>query len=74
MAEKKRVSAEDLDIDVGSRREQDLFDWLMCVILFSKPIQQELAGAAFQVLKKHKVHSPEALKKARSQRRGYFRA
>lgn len=64
MAGKKRVTAEDLNINIGSRQERDLFDWLMCVILFSKPVQQELAGEAFQILKKHKVDSPDGLKKA----------
>ncbi|MEX2505638.1 MAG: DNA methylase [Pseudohongiellaceae bacterium] len=64
MAGKKRVTAKDLNIKVDSKRERDLFDWLMCVILFSKPVQQELAGEAFKVLRKNKVDSPNGLKKA----------
>lgn len=68
MAEKKHVTAKDLNIKIASKRERDLFDWLICVILFSKPVQQELAGAAFQELKKHKVDSPDGLKRAGWQR------
>ncbi len=68
MADKTRVTAADLGINVGSRRERALFHWLICVILFSKPVQQEIAGAAFRALKEAKADTPERIRAAGWQR------
>lgn len=65
---KRRVTAHELGINVGNRSERTLFHWFMCVILFAKPVQQEIAGNAFRVLKKHGYDSPDALESAGWQR------
>lgn len=61
---KKRVTAADLGIIITPKGEKGLFQWFMCVLLFSKPIQQEIAAAAFTKLREHKLDSPRALKAA----------
>lgn len=68
MPDKARITAADLAINVGSRRERPLFHWLICVILFSKPVQQEIAGAAFRALKEAKADTPERIRAAGWQR------
>jgi endonuclease III len=68
MADRARVTADDLGINVGSRRERALFHWLICVILFSKPVQQEIAAAAFRALKENKADTPERIRAAGWQR------
>ena len=64
MADRARVTAADLGIDIGSRRERALFHWLICVILFSKPVQQEIAANAFRALKENKADTPERIRAA----------
>ena len=59
--EKRRVTADDLGIDVWNKSGTAVFHWLMCVILMSKPIQQELAGAAFKRLRARKIATPDRI-------------
>lgn len=40
-----RVFAE-LEIDLASRKEEELFKWFLACLLFGKPIQQEIAEQA----------------------------
>ena len=61
MASKTRITAKDLGINIASGSEKQLFHWFICVILFSKPVQQEIAGAAFRDLKKEQVDTPERI-------------
>lgn len=63
-ASPRRVTARDLGINVGNRSERALFHWLMCTILFAKPIQQEIAGDAFRSLKHHGYDAPQKLQRA----------
>jgi len=39
--------ARKLGIDLSSRREGELFKWLLACLLFGKPIQQEIAERAY---------------------------
>jgi endonuclease III len=55
----KTISAEDLDIDVASGRERELFKWFLASFLFGKRIQQQVARQAYEVLvDKHHLDSP----------------
>ena len=39
--------AEDLSINLSSKKEEPIFKWFIASLLFGKPIQQELAQKAF---------------------------
>lgn len=58
-----RVSPADLGIDVRQGGEQ-VFYWLLCVLLFSKPIQQEIAGDAFKRLRQRHFDTPARICRA----------
>jgi endonuclease III len=56
---KKRISAHDLGIDIGSGREEELFKWFLACLLFGKPIQREIAQRAYMELIKEQIVSPQ---------------
>lgn len=62
---KGRGTARELGINVANRSEKTLFHWFMCVILFSKPVQQEIAGNAFLLLKQYGYDTPDYILKAK---------
>ncbi|MEX0930898.1 MAG: DNA methylase, partial [Candidatus Paceibacterota bacterium] len=62
---KGRGTARELGINVVNRSEKTLFHWFMCVILFSKPVQQEIAGNAFLLLKQYGYDTPDYILKAK---------
>ena len=44
---KKTISARELGIDIGSKKEKELFKWFLVCLLFGKPIQQAIARRAY---------------------------
>ena len=46
----KKISAPDLNIDLKSKKEIELFKWFLVCLLFGKPIQQTIAAAALVTL------------------------
>lgn len=61
---KERVHPADLGIELGSGRDSELFKWLICCQLFSKPIRQETAADAFRELDRAGLAGVEALRNA----------
>lgn len=49
-----------LGIDLSSRRETELFKWLLACLLFGKPIQMEIAELAYRQFVQARL-SPEAI-------------
>lgn len=47
MASKAFITPKDLEVDLASRKESELFKWLLACFLFGKPIQQEVAQKAY---------------------------
>ena len=43
MTIQKKMFAEDLGINLASKKEEALFKWFIASLLFGKPIQQQLA-------------------------------
>ena len=64
MKKKKKISAEDLGIDLESKKEEELFKWFLACLLFGKPIQQEVAKKAYFGLIKAGLTNPDAILKA----------
>src|SRR5215467_85254 len=62
--EQKKIYAQELGIDLSSRRETDLFKWFLACLLFGKPIQQEVAKRAYFELVKEGLASPDAILEA----------
>lgn len=55
------IGARDLAIDLESQTETELFKWLLACLLFGKPIQQQVAKRAYEVLTGAGVTSLEKL-------------
>jgi hypothetical protein len=53
-----------LGIDLASKRETEVFKWLLACLLFGKPIQAEIAARAFQNLIRARLTSPDAMMRA----------
>jgi hypothetical protein len=53
--------ARKLGIDLSSRREGELFKWLLACLLFGKPIQQEIAERAYTRLVSASLRNPDAV-------------
>lgn len=47
---KSQIGAHELGLSPGTRREKDLFAWLVASFLFGKRIQQDIALAAYRVI------------------------
>jgi hypothetical protein len=45
---KRKTSAVDLGIDLASKKEEELFKWLLACLLFGKPIQTSIAEQAYR--------------------------
>ena len=58
-----RVVAE-LEIDLASRKEEELFKWFLACFLFGKPIQQEIAERAYLEFVRAGLVSPDAIIRA----------
>ena len=53
--------AEELGIDLFSRKEGELFKWFLVCLLFGKPIQQEIAERAYTRLVSAGLRHPDAV-------------
>jgi hypothetical protein len=60
----KVSSARHLQIDLASKKEEELFKWFLACLLFGKPIQTEVAERAYQELVAAHLTSPEAVLRA----------
>ena len=56
-----RTVAEELGIDLSSRKEEELFKWFLACLLFGKPIQQEIAKRAYTLLVSAGLRNPDAV-------------
>ncbi|MCL5411195.1 MAG: DNA methylase [Patescibacteria group bacterium] len=61
---KERITAKDLGIDLASKKEEEVFKWFLACLLFSKPIQQEVAGRTYFEFEKEGLTSPDAILQA----------
>jgi hypothetical protein len=53
--------AEELGIDLFSRKEGELFKWFLACLLFGKPIQQKTAERAYARLVSAGLRYPDAV-------------
>jgi endonuclease III len=60
----KKISAEDLGIDLTSQQESAYFKWFLACLLFGKPIQQEVAKRAYLALVDADITTPDAILQA----------
>jgi hypothetical protein len=56
-----RTVAEELGIDLSSRKVGGLFKWFFACLLFGKPIQQEIAERAYTLLVSAGLRNPDAV-------------
>ncbi|HZD87094.1 MAG TPA: hypothetical protein VE088_03710 [Gaiellaceae bacterium] len=61
---KNRIGPDDLGIDLASRSDPELFDWLVCCSLFTKPIAQEIAADALGELRRERLDRLNNLREA----------
>lgn len=59
-----RLYSEELEIDLKSGKETEIFKWFLASLLFGKPIQQNVAKKTYLEFKKAKILTPEAILKA----------
>jgi len=45
---KRQTTAADLGINLASKKEEELFKWLLVCLLFGKPIQTKIAEQAYR--------------------------
>ncbi|MDI6799956.1 MAG: DNA methylase [Actinomycetota bacterium] len=62
--ERKGIYSKDLQIDLTSKKEEELFKWLLACLLFGKPIQQEVAKRTYFEFVKADLTTPETIMKA----------
>jgi endonuclease III len=62
--EQKKISAQELGIDLSSKQETEYFKWFLACLLFGKPIQQEVAKRTYFEFVKEGLTSPEAILQA----------
>lgn len=58
---KKNISAKDLEIDLTSYKEEELFKWFLACLLFGKPIQQEVAKRTYFEFVNERIITPDAI-------------
>ncbi len=61
---KKTPTSRELGIDLSTRREEELFEWLLACLLFGKPIQSEIAARAYRELAAAHLLNPDAILRA----------
>ncbi len=61
---KQTPIADDLGINLASKREKELFKWFLVCLLFGKPIQREIAERAYRELIHARIASPGAILRA----------
>jgi hypothetical protein len=60
----RRCCARRLQIDLGTKREKEIFKWWLACLPFGKPIQTEIAEQAYRELVKAGLTSPDAILRA----------
>lgn len=58
---KKNINSKDLNINLASKKEQELFKWFLACLLFGKPIQQQVAKQTYFEFIKEGLITPDAL-------------
>jgi hypothetical protein len=58
---KRKTSAVDLGINLASKKEEELFKWLLVCLLFGKPIQTRIAEQAYREIVAARLLSPDAI-------------
>jgi endonuclease III len=53
--------AQQLNIDLSSLREQELFKWFLAAILYGAPIPEKIASKTFAIFAQRKIDSPAKL-------------
>ncbi len=53
--------AQQLNIDLSSLREQELFKWFLAAILYGAPIPEKIASKTFPIFAQRKIDSPAKL-------------
>ena len=53
-----------LQINLASKKEKEVFKWLLACLLFGKPIQTEIAERAYRELVAARLTSPDAILRA----------
>lgn len=61
---KRKITAADLGIDLASKKEKELFKWLLACLLFGKPIQTRIAEQAYREIVAAQLCSPDAILRA----------
>jgi len=61
---KRKTTAADLGIDLASKKEEELFKWLLACLLFGKPIQTSIAAQAYRTIISAQLCSPDAMLRA----------
>src|SRR5579863_811785 len=64
MTKQKKISAQELDIDLSSKQESAYFHWFLACLLFGKPIQQEVAKKTYGEFVKERLTTPDAILQA----------
>ncbi len=62
--EQKKIYAKELGIDLASKQEVEYFKWFLACLLFSKPIQQEVAKRTYFEFVKEDFITPDAILQA----------
>lgn len=58
---KRKIYANELGINLKSKKESQLFKWFLACLLFGKPIQQEVAKRAYLEFEKEGLTSPNKI-------------
>jgi len=61
---KRKTSAANLGIDLASKKEEELFKWLLACLLFGKPIQTGIAERAYRQIVAAGLSNPDAILRA----------
>lgn len=64
MKEKRKIYSKDLGINLKSKKESELFKWLLACLLFGKPIQQNVAKRTYFEFISAKLTTPQSILKA----------
>jgi len=60
----KKIYAKDLNIDLLSGKESEIFKWFLVCLLFGKPIQQEVAQRTYFEFVEQKLVTPQKITNA----------
>jgi hypothetical protein len=61
---KRTYSAEELGIDLSSKKEEELFKWFLVCLLYGKPVQRQVAERAYRALAAARLLGPDAILRA----------